>query len=410
MGKKGRRIGSLLAAVLVVLGLAFLAFRSPPVPVDLGAVVAGPMAVEVAGSGTTRVRNVYVVSTPIGGRLLRIEKEAGDLVVGGQTVVATILPHEPELLDARSRRLAEAAVDGAAASLGLAQAQVDRSRAELGYARSDYDRTVRLAERGNASQAALDEAQMMVGVAEAALATAHSGVEVAAFDLEAARARLVEPDAFGADIAEADENAPDCCVQIRSPVSGQVLRLFLESQAVVAAGTPLMEIGDVGDMEIVVDLLSEDAVKVADGAAVEIVQWGGARPLAGRVRRVEPYGFEEVSALGVEEQRVNVLIDLTSPRDEWAALGHGFAVEARIEIWASESALTVPIGALYRNADQWAVFVDDDGTARARSIEVGETNGTQAEILGGIEAGTRVVLYPSDRIADGVAIVERRAQ
>ena len=185
--------------------------------------------------------------------------------------------------------------------------------------------------------------------------------------------------------------------------------LFQKSQAVIGPGTALLEIGDIADLEVIVDLLSEEAVKVAPGARVEIVQWGGGYPLHGRVRLVEPYGFEEVSALGIEEQRVNVVIDLTSPREDWTALGHGFAVEARIEIWARDDALTIPIGALFRKGGDWAVFVADDGVARQVIVALGQRNETHAEILGGLAPGTRVVLHPSDRIADGTKIEQRLA-
>ncbi len=405
MVKFSRKYLTVTIVIAVLAGLSYFAFRPQPVPVDLGFAQLGPMQMTVSGSGTTRIRNVYVISAPVGGQLLRIDKDVGDAVVAGETELAAILPQDPTLLDARSLALAEAAVDAAQAALGLSGAEVDRATAELSYAQADYARTARLAENGNASQARLDQSEMKVRIGQAAVATAQSAKRVSEFDLDVARAQLVGPESLGDD-----GDGSNCCIRLRSPIGGQILRLLHESQTVISAGTPLMEIGDAGDLEILVDLLSEDAVKVAAGATVAIVQWGGEVSLEGRVRRVEPYGFEKISALGIEEQRVNVVVDIVSPRQQWLALGHGFSVSARIEVWARDDALTVPTGALFRDGDNWAVYVAEAGNAVQRRVEIGRNNGTQAEILGGLEAGTPVILYPSDRIVEAVAITERASR
>ena len=259
---------------------------------------------------------------------------------------------------------------------------------------------------GNVSEAALDRKQMSFNTAAADVKTADAAVAVARSELERARASLIAPssrDGEGID--------PRCCiVNVRAPVSGRVLKLIQESETVVGAGQGLVEVGDPADLEIVVDLLSTDAVRVREGAAVAVTDWGGGRTLKGRVRRVEPFGFTKISALGVEEQRVNVIIDFTEPRDAWASLGHGYRVEVRIEEWRGDQVLKVPTSALFRQRNDWAVFVADSGDrARLKTVQVGRANGREAQIVAGLEPGERVVLHPGETIDDGVRLTERPA-
>jgi HlyD family secretion protein len=251
------------------------------------------------------------------------------------------------------------------------------------------------------SARALDSAQREFRTRRAALDTARAALQERNFDLDRARARLVSP------LDARDPHGHCECIPIRSPVSGRVLRVVRESEGVVSAGEPLVEIGDPGDLEIVVDLLSADAVKVEEGQHVVIEEWGGDAPLAGRVRRVEPFGFTKVSALGIEEQRVNVVIDLVGEPERWRRLGHGYRVEARIVLWEGDDVLTVPRSALFRQGEEWAVFVVEKGVARVRKVRRGRGTGLAAEIVSGLAAGETVVLYPNDRVGDGVRVTAR---
>jgi HlyD family secretion protein len=398
MNARTRRIliwGAL--AALVAAGLAW-AFRPQPVAVDLAEVDRGKLRVAVSEEGKAEVRDVYGVSAPIGGRLLRIQVEAGDPVVAGQTELARIEPAAPAFLDVRTESEARAAVEAARAARDLAAAELERAQAELAFAASELDRVRKLFGRGTVSQRQLDEAQRAQRVASAQVSTAQAELDVRAHELEVARARVLSR-------PELDEMSEACeCVTLRAPVDGRILRVLQESETVVNAGTLLLEIGDPQDIEIVVDLLSEDAVRVHPGQRAVIDGWGGP-PLEAVVRRVEPYGYTKVSALGIEEQRVDVRLDLADPGAA-AGLGHGYRVDVSI-IFHDAEVLQVPLGALFRDDGDWFVFVAQDGRAVARAVEVGVRNDHAAEVLSGLEAGERVVLYPSDRVADGQRIADR---
>ena len=387
-----------VAALLLVL---LLLFRPQPVPVDLGVVERGLIQVTVSDEGETRVRDVFVISASVTGLMRRVELEAGDRVVANETIIARLEPSVPMFLDDRAAAEASAAVDAADAARSFAVAQLRRAEAERDFADSELKRLQALASHQSISRNDLDAAERRARTAHAAVAEARAALKMRESELEQARARLLNP-------AQAKRAARDCeCVLVRSPISGSVLRVLQESEAIVNAGTPILEIGDPSNLEIKVELLSEDAVRVKPGQRVLIDGWGGDRSLEGVVERVEPFGFTKVSALGIEEQRVNAIIDITSPHEQWQSLGHGYRVEPRIVVWESEDELRVPLSALFREGNRWAVFVDDDGRAELRFVEIGREDGRYAQILDGLAEGERIVLHPNDRIADGTRIEAR---
>ena len=388
--------GLMLVALLVAL---VLALRSPAVPVEVGEVSRGPLTVTVDDLGETRVTNLYVVSAPVTGELLRVVLKPGDRVVARSTLLGRIQPNEPAPIDARTTAQAEANVRALTSQLAAAQSRVREAQAEFTVAERELSRVNALAPRGFISQAVLDRARATRDRAAAAIAEARQTADATRHGLAAARAALIVP---------GGRTSGRGSVAVTSPVSGYVLRVPQESERVVVAGTPLVEIGDPERLELITDLLSADAVRVRPGAAVFIEEWGGERPLHGRVRRVEPFGFLKVSALGVEEQRVNVVIDFVEPREAWARLGHGYRATVRIAVWSARDAVRVPVSALFRSGPDWSVFVmDDAGRARLRHIEIGAMNDEMAIVRRGLRAGDHVVLHPSDRVGDGVRVRRR---
>ncbi|MFO7276754.1 MAG: HlyD family efflux transporter periplasmic adaptor subunit [Pseudomonadota bacterium] len=385
----------------LLLALAWL-FRPQPVPVDLATVERGPLLVTVSDDGETRVRDVFAVSAPIAGLMRRIELEVGDPVEAQRTVIARIEPSDPAFLDPRSAAEARAARDAAAAARAYAQAQLERMLAERDFAISEYERIESLAERQVVSQNEREAAQRRARAAIAAVEEARAALRMRESELEQAKARLIAP-GRSTPATEGDCN----CIRVYSPVSGTVLRINSRSERVVTPGELLVEVGDPRRLEIVVDLLSEDAVRVRAGQRAIIEGWGGEEPLEGTVRRVEPFGFMRVSALGIEEQRVNVIIDITSPRERWQRLGHGYRVVPSIVLWEAQDVLLVPLSALFRQGESWAVFVAENGRAKLRTVEIGQQNGLVAEVRSGLEPGERVVLHPGDRVTDGTRITPR---
>ncbi len=387
-------------AFLVLAALA-LAFRSRPVPVELVEASQGPLRVTLDEEGETRVRDRFVVSAPLAGRVLRIELEPGDAVRAGETVLASFLPQAPALLDARSRAESQARVRAASAALGSRRAEHQLAEAELTFARSELVRIETLASEEILSRERLEAAELEVRTREEALRAAVFAIRSAEQELEVRRAQLSP--------RSVDGTAEGGAILLTSPIDGVVLRRLRESEAVVAAGESLLEVGNPEELEIVADLLSVDAVQVAPGAPVWIERWGGEAALAGRVRRVEPSGFTKVSALGVEEQRVNVLIDLVGPKEGWRSLGDGYRVEVRILLWESADALRIPTSALFRHAGGWATYGLDQGRVRLVSLEIGHSNGIEAEVLSGLSAGDAVIVHPSDAVAEGVRAEARSA-
>ena len=384
------------AGVLLIVLLA-LAFRPRPVPVDAGETWRGPMQVTVRDEGRTRVRDEYIVYAPVSGQLQRVPLKPGAAVAAGQ-VVARIQPGDPAFLDARERAEAQAAVRAAEAAASAARAELARAEAQARFARTELGRVESLRERNLVSTEALDQAQLALRTAEAARATAADNVRMRDAELEAARARLTRP---------ADGNGEP--VDVLTPVSGRVLRVARESAGVIAAGQEILSVGDPNELEVVVEMLTTDAVLVEPGAEVIIEDWSRLRqPLAGRVRLVEPYGFRKISALGVEEQRVNVVVDFTGPPAEWRVLGHGYRVEAAIVTWRADDVVQVPVPALFRNEGHWALFRIASGRATRTPVEIGRDNGQSAQVLSGIEPGAAVVLYPGEEIGDGMRVEPRR--
>ncbi|MBT4689420.1 MAG: HlyD family efflux transporter periplasmic adaptor subunit [Rhodospirillaceae bacterium] len=395
-----RRVGYLVAIVAVAGGLAY-AFKPQPIAVNLATVTIAPMIVTLDEEGRTRVKDIYVVSAPVSGRKLRLTQKVGATVIAQETVLASIEPSDPAFLDVRSTAEAKARIKAAQAAQTLAEAELKRNRAELDFARADFDRAQALVRRGTISKREQERAQLGVRTKEAAVSTAQAGLRVKRFELETANAALIDP------AMQAGASGPSCCVTVLSPIDGQILRLVQESAAVVPMGAPLVEVGDPRALEIVVDLLSSDAVQVQTGDEVHMTDWGGGITLTGQVRRVEPAGFTKISALGVEEQRVNVLIDFTDPPERYARLGHGYRVEARIVVWRGDNVLQVPMGVLFREGQDWAVFASKDGLARLQRVKIGRTNGEQAQIIEGLAVGDQVIEHPSDILNDGDEVVAR---
>jgi HlyD family secretion protein len=385
----------LLVGLLIVGGIIAVAVWPESMTIDTAGVTEGPMQLTIDEEGETRVRERFVISAPVAGRLTRIELEPGDRVVRGTTVVAEMTPAEAPLLNPRTRGELGAAVDAARAALGQAQAERSRAAAALTRALSSAKRQQELAAAGLIARDELEAAETLVKTAEEAARAAEFAVNRAEYELQLARARLQSPGAVGGS------------VRIVAPITGAVLKRLRESASVVAAGEPLLELGDPKQLEIVSDLLSTDAVRVKPGHDVLIEQWGGNEPLRGRVRRVEPSGFMKVSALGVEEQRVNVIIDFMEP-SKAAALGDSYRVEVRIVIWRTDGTLKVPVGSLFRRGDGWAVFVVADGVARVQPVRLGQRNETEGQILEGLSPGQTVVLHPPDTLTDGMRVATRR--
>lgn len=389
MKLKYRKTAWALLAALGALGLWRL-LQPSPVEVDLAAAARGPLVVTVDREGKTRVKERYAVAAPLAGRLRRISLHAGDEVHEGQTVLAEIEPVDPALLDARS--LAEAQ-----ARVGAAVEAIHRADENLQHAIEELRRAEALRPSDVASQEDLEHAQHRERIARYEQKIAHYERDIA----QAALLR-VQPSAA--------EESTSAALVIKSPISGVVLNVAQESSRVIPTGAEILSLGDMAELECVVDLLSRDAVRVRPGAKAFLDHWGGQRPLTGRVRRIEPGGFTKISALGVEEQRVNVLIDFDEPPQERSLLGDGYRVEARIVLSEADEVLQVPAGAVFRDRGKWAVYRVMDDKARLTAVEVGQHNGREAEILSGLAAGDVVVLYPSDRVRDSVAVAERTSR
>jgi len=379
---------------LIFLGLLIWAFMPRPVAVETAPVAPRTIAVEIEEEGEARIREVFTVSAPIAGKLQRSALHAGDTVEAGKTVVARIGPAAPALLDSRSRAVAEAAVAAAEAAVDLARAQVLQAEAAHDHAAAEAGRSRILFERSAISERVFDNSVLELRTAEAALESARANLAVRERERDSARAVLADGNGAGAE---------PCCVEIVTPVSGRILRVVTENEQVVQPGTPIVEIGNPGNLQIEVELLSRDAVRVVPGAGAVITGWGGP-DLAATVERIEPAAVTRVSALGIEEQRVEVILSLSGDAADWHALGHGFRVLARIRVWQGEGVLSVPVGALFRDGSDWAVFAVSDGRAVLRRITLGQRNDLFAQVTGGVTEGEAVILHPGDTVQDGTQV------
>ena len=376
------------AGAVVLLSLIVAGLWPQPVPVETVRANVGTLRATVNEEGKTRIKQRYIVSAPVTGQLWRIPLKSGAEVRAGETVVASIEPLLPTLLDARARALAEAKRDTAAANL-------DKARTTHAFASSEWKRFQQLFSAKTVSVQELEAAQMRD--------TSAANEETAAeSSLRQAEAELAEFTA-GADNGT---NAARLPRELKAPVNGRILKVFEESARVVTPGTPLVEIGDPADLEIVIEVLSRDGAMIMPGTKVEFDQWGGSEPLQGRVRLVEPAAFTKISALGVEEQRVNVIADLLTPPEQRQSVGDSFRVEARIIVWESANTLKAPAGALFRQGEQWATFVVTNGRAHLRAVKAGRSSGTETQVLEGLNEGEKVVLYPGSRVRDGERVKE----
>lgn len=391
-----------LLAVLLAALLLVRAFRSDPVLVDVATIARGPLVVTVDDDGRTRVRERYTISAPIEGRLLRPPLKAGAPVQACETVVVEFAPRAPALLDARARAEAQARVESAQAAVEQAKALQAQAEAELAYTQADLERKTELMKTRSESQQEFDLAERDAHRATAGLRGAQFAVQVAEHELRLAQASLLE-----------DSGATPAKIVLQSPIDGRVMRVFEESARDLQAGVAILEVGNPMELEVVADFLSQDAVAVEPGMEVLVEGWSGAHSgtdaetLRGRVRLVEPAGFTKISALGVEEQRVNILVDPAEPLAGWKRLQDGYRVELRVVIWKKDAVTVVPTGALFREANTWVVFVVEEGRARSRKITLGRRTGLEAEVIEGLQPGVRVVLYPSDLIEEGTAVQAR---
>lgn len=390
-------------AAAAACAVAAWGLRPEPVVVDTRVVTTGTMPIHVRDDGVTRIRERYVVSAPLAGRASRVDLHAGDPVTAGATRVCSIEPTDPALLDPRALAESEARAAAARESVERSEAILARARLVAEYAAADLERARRLAPEKVISHEALDAAERDAFAAVEDVAAAEHGVTIARYEAETAEAALVRTR------PGVDDTSPrgDWRMDILPPVDGLILRVFHESSGPVTLGLPLVEIGDPRDLEVVIDLVSEDAVRVRPGNRAEITAWGGDTPLEARVRLVEPRGFTKVSPLGVEEQRVNVVLDLVSPSGERPTLGDDFRVEAAIEVDRVDDGVLVPLSALFRRGSGHAVFVVDRGRARLSPVTVGRRGAREAEVLDGLHGGEQVIEYPPDTVQDGVSVLPR---
>jgi len=386
---RGRRWIPFAGAVLLV-GLIIAGLWPKPVAVETATVIRGPLRTTVNEEGKTRIKQRFVVAAPVMGQLRRIPFKAGAEVIAGETTVAVIDPLSPTLLDARSRNTTEAKRDTAFANL-------EKAKLSHAFSANEFHRSEKLYQDKTISIQELEAVQWR----ETSAAKEEVAAESALRQAEAELAEFSVPDSNGT-------NGLCAAREVKAPASGRVLRVFEENARVVTAGTPLVEIGDPEDLEVVIEVLSRDGAAIQAGAKVEFEQWGGTEALVGKVRLVEPAAFTKISALGVEEQRVNVIADLITPPNQRANVGDNFRVEAKIVVWEASDAVKVPAGALFRQGERWATFTLVDGKARLQSVKIGRSSGIETQVLEGLDSGAVVILYPSSRVADGQRVTPIR--
>jgi HlyD family secretion protein len=376
--------------VSIVAGLSYVSFRADPVAVDLAEVTRGALEVTVNADGETKVRDLFEIASPI----------EGDVVKAGETIVAIVRSATSGLLDARAQLQAEAALQEALAAHHVAEADLKRAQEIQHFAQSQFERTQALVTRGVTSITRLEDDSQKLAVANAAMEAAQARIEMAQSTIERARASLLSPDAAASSLDA-------CCVQLTSPADGVVLSVAAISERPVSIGTPLVSIGDPDQLELVADILSNDAVRLKPGALAYVERWGGGEILEARLDRINPKARTKVSALGIEEQRVDAFFNLVSPTAARASLGDGFSVFLRIVEWRADDVLQIPLSAVFRTEDGLAVFVAFEGIAQSRAVTLGRRNNRMVEVRSGLKQAEMVVTHPSNAISDGVKLVDR---
>ncbi|MFO1184199.1 MAG: HlyD family efflux transporter periplasmic adaptor subunit [Bauldia sp.] len=399
---RGKWLNRTIIVVVATMAVGAMVYALLPRPeaVDLAAVDRGPLSVTVSEDGLARIRDVFQVSTPVAGRLGRTSLKVGDAVRATESVIAAIYPAAPPFLDARSQAELAGAVEAAAAGVRSAEAEVAQAEAAQRLANAALARAQSLARTGDLPDATLQSADTAAATAAAAVTQARALLAGRRSESEAAQARLMQPSQVPPDLN------PGLWVTIPSPVTGVVLKLPVKDEQVVPAGTVIALVGDPKALELVVPLLSRDAVALRPGGAATVGDWGGPA-LPASVRAIDPIAFTKTSALGIEEQRVNVTLDLAGPPERWAGLGHEYRVSVAVELWSSPDVVRVPLGALFRAGGSWAVFKVENGRARQAAITIAHRTNTTAEVVSGLTPGDQVVLHPSDRIADGSRVLAR---
>ncbi len=398
MKNRWKKLAGWGVAIVGLLMVLYVTIRPQPVPVEVAPVIRGTFIQTVDEDGKTRVRERYTVSAALEGTLERLHLKAGDPVEQGM-LLAIIHPKEPSLLDVRTEQELRERLGAVEAAKQHSRAAVERAHTALTQATADYERTRKLAESEVVSPARREHDELTVKLATKDLQAAQFEDRATEHQVEMARAALLRVQKPSKAKSDADQHW-----EIYSPVLGRVLRVFQESEGVVTVGAPLLELADPSDLEVVVDVLTTDAVQISPGAQVWFERWGGTEAVEGRVRVVEPSAFTKISALGIEEQRVNVVIDVISPDGQWRSVGDGYHVDARIVTFQADDVVQVPVGALFRDGKAWAVFTVSDGHARKRVIHMGRRSGVTALIEAGIKPGEQVIMYPSDAVQDGVRV------
>ncbi|MBL4598430.1 MAG: HlyD family efflux transporter periplasmic adaptor subunit [Rhizobiaceae bacterium] len=397
-----KRLG-LLTIILAIGAGGYLMIRPQPVSVDVVEIVRGDIETTVDEEGKTRVKDVYRISAPMTGKLERLSVKVGDYLAAGERI-ARIRSVDPPIRDLRTRRELAAATKAARAMVLLSGAEIAKANSSLSFARSDLERAKRLVKSKTITVRRLEQAELEVAVKEALVTEANANLELRRRQLESAQARQLQPIDLSTAVTE-----DQCCVALVTPVAGSVLQLFAESERVVLAGSHILDVGNIKDLEIVVDLLSADAVTITAGTQARIEDWGGKEILNARVRSVDPAGFTKISALGIEEQRVNVILDITDPKKAWEKLGHSYRVTVRVITSHKTDVLRIPISALFRVENNWASYVDENGTSTLKLLKLGNFSLTHAEVLSGLEQGEKVIVFPSDQITDG-SMIEIRSK
>ncbi len=384
------------------LTLLIYAFMPEPVKVDMISVDKGSLLVTLEGEGKTRIHDIYVVSTPLEGRITRIDREPGDIVIAGETIIANMHPANPRFLDKRSETQAKADIEGAKAALALAATRVKQSQAQLDYDMANFKRVEELYKTNTVSQSQFENAELRLITLRAELETAISNKKVMRSRLKIAEASLLQDNAV-----QNNEDELNCKICIHSPVDGMVLRILHKSESTVPVGTPLVEIGNPEDLEVNIEMLSTNAVRVSVGDEALIKRWGGGVDIHAEVRVKEPSGFTKISALGVEEQRVNIILSFTDSIEKWKVLGDAFRVEAAIIIDRADDVIKIPLSTLFRQNEVWSVFKVVNGVVVLQSVEVGRRNDRYAEITAGLLVGESVITHPGNSISENVKVIAR---